>query len=130
MRFNGYRGAMYRYAFNHIGVNGALAQQFNTCYLFGFLLKYFNKQPADGFAFGFGVGFAFQFVVKQLFGVNAFYVEANGFVGFQHLFKFVFAQYAIVYKNAEQVIANGFVYEGGGYGTVNPAAKGHNYLAV
>src|SRR6185437_473070 len=109
MGFDRYGWAMYTHALDDIGIDRTLSQQFYAGDFFCFLLEYFDKKPADGFPFCLGVRLARELAIKKTFGIDTFDIQSDAFIGLQHLRKLVLAQYAVVYKNAVQPVADGLV---------------------
>ena len=64
------RAAKGRNRFDDVGVQSALGKKFGPFYFFGFGFENFHEDPADDFAFFFGIGYFRQRVQKALFGVD------------------------------------------------------------
>ena len=50
---------------------------------------------------GFRINFPGKLCIKIFFSIHAFNVEADTFARLHHLFKFIFPENAIVYKNSK-----------------------------
>ena len=58
------------YAFNHVGIEGALGQEGGAFDLAGFAVEDVDEHAADGLALGFGIGNASQFSKEFLSRIN------------------------------------------------------------
>src|ERR1043166_3688605 len=109
MRFDGRRRTFYTYAFNHVGINGALREPFDVIELFRLLVEHFNKNTTNGFAFFLRVADAFECIEELPARINANDVKTHVAVSMQYLAEFIFAQKPVVYKNAGELVSNGIL---------------------
>ena len=49
-------------AFDYVGIDSALYEIIDLAYLFRFVFEYFYELAADDLAFGFGIGYAREFI--------------------------------------------------------------------
>ena len=49
-------------AFDYVGIDSALYEIIDLAYLFCFVFEYFYELAADDLAFGFGIGYAREFI--------------------------------------------------------------------
>src|SRR5688500_11652716 len=93
MRLNGCRWSTgCRYGFNHIRVNGSLAQPFDIFQKLCFFVKHVNEFSTYDLALFFRIFFTLEGVIKLLFGIYAFYVQCKSAVRIQYRFNLEFAQ--------------------------------------
>ena len=55
-------GALSLAAFDYVGINSSLYEIIHFAYLFRFVFEYLYKLSADDLAFGFGIGYAREFI--------------------------------------------------------------------
>ena len=72
----------------------------------GLFVKHIDKTFADDLTFLFRFADTCQFLIEFLFGVD---VQSQVFVIFQHVFKFILAQQAVIDEDASQVLADSLV---------------------
>ena len=75
----------------------------------GLFVKHIDKTFADDLTFLFRFADTRQFLIEFLFGVDSDHVQSQVFVIFQHVFKFILAQQAVVDEDASQVLADSLV---------------------
>ena len=112
-------------AFDDIGIDGALSQEFNIFLFAGFFFENADKFSADDLAFLFRIGHAGQFIQKAIHSVDIDEVGIHLIAEyFHHLFGFAFAEQTVVYMDADQLTADGFNEQCGNDGRVHAAGKG------
>ena len=99
-----------RGAFDDVGVQGPLCQEFHGSKPACLGGKNVDKGFADDLAFFFGVGDALQVVEKQVLGMDHMQIQAERRAeGFLDLPGFVVAEQAVIHENAVQLFADGLV---------------------
>ena len=117
-------------AFDAVGVDGSLSEPFDVFDLMGFFIKHIDEAFAYDLALAFGFGDSGEFAEEFFRGVDADHVEAETFVVVEHVAEFVFAQHAVVYEDAGEVLADGAVEEHCGYRGVDSATEAEHHLVI
>ena len=116
-------------AFDHIRVDGALAEKLAVFERAGLLGKDLDELPADDLALLFGVFDAFERAVEARLGVD--HVQVHAELRLEHLLDlavFAIAEQPVVHEDAVQPVADGLVQEHGHDGRVHAAAEAENDL--
>ena len=118
-------------ALNDVGVDGALAQEFDAVQLAGLLLKHPDELRADDLPLLLRVGHAGQLVQEAVHGVHIDQVGVHfAPEDLHHLLRLPFAQQAVVDVDAGELFADGSDEQGGHHGGVHAAGQGQQHLLV
>ena len=122
-------------ALDHIGVERALGEEAVVAGIGFFQIargffEDLDELVADDLALALGVGDAFEFFQKLLGGIHCFHPDAElSGEKFFHRRRFVGAEESVVYKDAGEAVANGFVEQDGGDGGIHAAAEAEDHAA-
>ena len=106
-------------ALDAVGIYGALCQPFRIGNLLCLGVEHLNEVAADNLTLLLRVGHAFKVLEEPLRGVYAYDVEPQSLISFHHLAELVFTQHAVVDEDTREVLADGFVEQGGADGGVD-----------
>jgi len=112
------------HAFDDVGIKGALAEKLGLAHGLGGLLKNPDEFAPDDFSFLLGIGDPFEFGQEPGGSIHHFQFETQtvGENAFDAL-HLLGPHQAIVDQNADQLVANGPVDQGGGNAGIHPATE-------
>ena len=128
--YRGRRSSRGRNRLNHIRINCTLCEPLSIFHQMRFIIKNFYKYTPDDLSFFLRITLPSQSVQKTCRSIYAFYVKAHALVLLQDIFKLIFAQQSIVYKNTMQVFSYSLMKEYGSYGRIYAARQAKNYFIV
>ena len=117
-------GGLAKTGLDNVRVNGSLHQEVHGSDFLRFFLKDADEFLTDNLSLCFRLCYALQLVVVALLRVDADKVQFKGSIGPEdclHLVALVFAEQAVIYEHAGQLLSDCFGKQNGRHGRIHAA---------
>ena len=115
---------LYGAAFQNVGINGTLREEFDAVLLSGLLLEHADKLRADDLALLFGLGNAGELIQKPVYRVHIYEVRVHLIPEHLYdLFGFALAQKPVIHVHAHEILSDRLDEERRHDGRIHPARE-------